>query len=229
MATHSLVAAVETSPPDPKSCSVKILSANSKAVTVHYATMPDNTPQTNHDKFYVWQQNDPRIPYGGKILATFDFSRDEQEGSVTLKPLSLGTDKTYCMGLAVGPDPKNTVAACFVKFPAGGGSPILGPVVETFFTFGSASSDSVRVELHTLNGYKGKTWGAVARLFEGEVAPLSEGTKLGETTIDSDNTQNQVNFDGLSLAAGYNYTVGFYTSAADDQWTTLAAAITFQI
>jgi hypothetical protein len=229
VAAHSLVAAVETNPIDIKNCSVKIYSADAKLVRVHYVTMPDNTPQENHDKFYVWTGGPPRIPYAGKPLKTFDFSIDDYEGTVGLTPLSLGNDKSYCIGLAVGPDPKNTVAATFLKFPADDGPPIIGPSTSAFLTFVSASSDAVQVALTTPTGYKAKTWASVVRLFEGEVAPLSQSSNLGEKTLGSDNAQNPVLFDSLQLAAKYNYTVGFYTNAADDQWTTLAASLTFMI
>jgi hypothetical protein len=230
VATHSLVAGVETSPSDTKNCSIKVFSANSKSVIVHYATMPDNIPPTNHDKFFIWQGPEPRVPYAIKPLKTLDFDGSApQEGKAVLKPLSLGTDKSYCIGLAVGPDVKDTVAACFLLFPGGGGPVKIGQTVAAFFIFESASSDTVQVHLKTPEGYKAKTWGAVARLFEGEVAPLSKGDTIAELTFDSDDAQNPVTFSGLSLAAGYHYTVGFYTNAADDQWTTLGASVTFMI
>jgi hypothetical protein len=230
VANKILIAAEATNSVDTKNCGVRVTTANSKVVTVHYVTMPDNAPQTNHDKFYVWQATDPRVPYGGKVLYTFDFSRDEQEGSVSLKPLSLGSDKTYCFGYATGPDPKNVVAACFVKFPPDDPThPIFAPPVDSFFTFEGATSDSVQVQLQTPRNYKAKTWGSVARLFEGEGAPLTKSPVIASVTFDTDDAQNEVVFDGLTLATGYQYTIGFYTNAADDQWTTLGALVTFPV
>jgi hypothetical protein len=182
-------------------------------------------PVTMHYKIFVWQQSPGTVPYKNTPVTTAGFQVDQQQGSVVLQGLSLGT-KSYCIGLAVGP---NATDVCSVFWTSPSSTQPDAPPNESYATttlaLSTAISDVVGVRLASPHGYLGKSFGGVARLFNGDVAPVAQASFIASQTVPTDASGNDITFTNVGGASGQDYTVAYYTDP--NNWSSLTSYVTF--
>lgn len=220
---------LESSPVSNDAVTVSIVKLGGTYAAVQYHTIVGNEPSTNADTLFIWEAGPGLIPYSKTPVAQRALTKTDQEGTFAVTGLTLG-EKCYCLGLAVGPSAKNVVAAAFAVPSAQLAAASVQPLSCSLQLDAGTSTDTVLVKLTTPNGYLGNTWNSVVRLFSGTFAPLASDQPgqprlLSEVVVPSNDPTNMIVFDGVSLATGGIYTVGFYSDAKS--WTTVAATLTF--
>ncbi len=202
-----------------------VLQASGQTLIFKYNLVNNELPVTMHYKIFIWQQSPGIVPYGNTPVATAGFQVDQQQGSVVVSNLSLGT-KSYCIGVAVGPNAKD-VCSVFWTSPSSTqpDAPPNESYATTTLTLTTAISDVVGVRLSTPHGYTGKTFGGAVMLVSGDVPPLAQSPVIATVTVPTDAAANDITFSNVGGASGQDYTVAYYTDPTN--WTSLTSYVTF--
>jgi hypothetical protein len=199
-------------------CSIAITGSSGTTVSLNYAGLPGNQPNSYGDFVALWDSS--VIPWTVKPMSRLGIPTNAETGSVVLTDVSISS-MAYTVAYTAGPDVSD---ACASALLAPDGSTGVADAVTLELV--SLGANTVTFRYHTLSGYLPATDGNWIGLWRGRASPYNAPPPLARVKIAQDVTDDSVTIDGVTLAAGNVYTVVYFMG---EPLTTAAVLLTFTV
>lgn len=199
-------------------CRISVQNITADTVTVAFAGLPGNRPQTYANQVAIW--NNSIIPWGFDPMGAMTIPLQTDQGTVALNNLVI-TATNFVVGYAVGQDLSTSCASA--RIAPDGSSPSQS---HTQVDITRANTDTIVVRYHTLDGYQPASAHNWVGLWAGRVSPYSAPQALGRAAVTSDSTDGTVTLSGLHLQEQTPYTLIYFMGP---ELTEAGAMLVFQV
>jgi hypothetical protein len=208
--------AVALGTPEQFGFSVAIIDVTPDSVSISYAGLPANQPQTYQNFLAIWEAS--MIPWTVEPLKKEFITSNNQQGSFGIDGLTI-TRTSYIVGYGVGP---SITTICASALLAMGGLAAAPTSISIALT--SIGANSLTVSYRTLAGYLPQQYGNWIGLWRGYASPYNPAPLLARASVESMATEGDVVFNDVPLARDANYTLIYFVGA---ELTTAAAMLNF--
>jgi len=208
--------AVALGTPEQFGFSVVVSDATSDTVSISYAGLPANQPQTYQNFVAIWEAT--MIPWTVQPLKKESIGSNSQQGSFEMDGLTV-THTSYIVGYGVGPD-ITTICASAVLMLGG----LAAAPTSVSIALSRLGPSSLVVGYRTLAGYLPQQYGNWVGLWRGYASPYNAAPPLAKARVDSMASEGEVVFNDVALAIDADYTLIYFVGA---DLTTAAAMLNF--
>ena len=188
--------------PNLQTCSLIIESLSADTISVKYATLDGNQPETYNNHVMIWESS--VIPWSVPPITSELVPSNGQNGSFVMGGFVLNANE-YIVGYAVGEDVSEIVTTALIAPGAQ-----LVPATTVYISLSSISETALTVNYFTLYGYLPQYYGNWIGLWEGYASPYFAVKPLATAKVLSNSNQGQVTMNNLKLQPGQVYTLVYF-------------------